>query len=216
MKAISLIIGVLIILTCNSCDPMSCRDCGTIEYDIRQWSLSDHNEIALLTFEDQNQTQFLFNLLSVEFSEPYNKCEISSTPEGVACLLTKTLIYASNDLNLELRIVYNQFKDLVSTDVTLINYGFKRSEENLFTDISQPLYWPTSQELIDLVLTELDSFAVGSYQYDKVLNFNPRFMVDPNTMEEIEPRYIESLYFKPSIGLVGIETTDNGNIILVQ
>lgn len=216
MKTSGLLICVLILMTFNACDPISCRDCETINYDITQWSISDDIENESLVFEDENQIQYIFELTAVEFSESYNECQISSTPEGVACQLSKTLIYSSTELDLEFKIAYNQYQDLETTDVTPISYGFRKMDDSLFTNISQPLYWPTSQELIDLIMTEIDSFEIGSQQYFDVLNFTPRFMTDPITMEDIELIYVESLTFQPPNGLIGIRTIENGQLILVQ
>lgn len=206
------ILFALIFILSQGCDPVSVRDCGTFEYDISNWSITDDTVSSKLIFLDKDLKELEFHLIDTQLSEPYEAFETGAlTPDDVGCLMTKSNIYKNDESDTELAFTYSNFEIPANNRPIIYFYlEIKNSKSDTFIR-TQPIYFKdTFPGNLDDVIEEI---AFAGQIYNDVGKFKVVGMLNSITMEFSSDTIFRNLYFKPPIGLVQIEFLDGTKLI---
>jgi hypothetical protein len=206
----------------TACDPQSCRDCKTFNFDLTNWSIMDDTIANKLRFIDTNFNEYNFELISVELSEPYVECQITSAPEGVSCFLTKRIRYSCDSLNLDFRILYEQIEVLNDNPayndcLYLIEFVDIEKQEHLITLPLDILH----EEAKEYRLEQVTKYELANHEYTNVHRMNIDQMIVYDTYRKINSEYVEAKYLKEVIfqipnGIVGLTLEDGKQLILMN
>lgn len=220
MKATFSTLTLAITFIFTACDPESCRDCETFNFDLNNWSIMDDTIAAELKFIDSNFVEYYFELISIDSSEPYRECQISSTVEGVGCYLTKRIRYSCDSLNLDFRIFYEQYEVLNDNPAHndcnyLIEFVDIEKQEHIITLPLDILH----EGGIEYTLEQLNIYELANQEYTNALRMNIDQMIVYDTynttnVEYIEAKHLKEVIFQIPHGIVGL-TLENGKQLIL-
>lgn len=213
----TLISAFAITLVFTSCDPITCRDCETFNFDLKDWSIMDDTIASELRFIDTDFKEYHFELISIDLSEPYRKCDIS----GASCHLTKRIRYSCDSLNLDFRILYDQY-DAGLDDNPALNDCFYILE---FVDVEKQEHIITipidilHDGAVEYALEELNTYELANRVYTQTSRMNIDSMMTYNTynttdIEYIEAKHLREVVFQIPNGIVGL-TLENGKELIL-
>ncbi len=204
-----------------SCDPESCRHCETFNFDISEWSIMDDTIKSSYRFFDESENEYLFEFKELQMSEPYKECQISSSEDGVGCLLTKKITYEADFLNYDFRIFYEQF-EVPGNNPALNNCYYLievQGKQNDFHCLSPPLDLFT---VVDMVkgLEPVESYAFAGQSYSNVLRMRIDSMIVFDTYVTIDVKYVEpkikEVMLQSPNGIIGLTLDNDKRLILKE
>lgn len=205
----------LIVLVFLSCDPESCRDCDTFNHDLEGWSIGDDTLQQELIFVDVQMNEYTFRLDTSFLSLPYNECQLVSSPADVACNLTKKNRYLSDEWALDFAFAYEQFEvpngDIASNEVFYSIQIKEYLEDGYLETIKLDILRPES---INIALAQQNEIALGGQEYKDVLVMEIEKMKVLNSTQEVSPKILNRVYFKPPLGIVKLDFIDGRELIL--
>ncbi|MEZ5059070.1 MAG: hypothetical protein R2879_18705 [Saprospiraceae bacterium] len=219
MKLLRLLIPFLFILLFYSCDPQSCRECGTFYFDITNWSIMDDTIKNEYIFLNNDSNTVILSHTETAFSEPGKVCQIAESEEWVGCTLTKKITYASNSLPYDLIISYEHFEVPGNNPATNNCYYTLETKNKLD---GTHLITPQMEIFtgIDSVtrLIRVPVFDQASQSYSNVLRMDVGSMIEASTVNSPFPILatptIREIYFKPPNGIIGLLLQDGRTLIL--
>jgi len=215
MARLKLIIVILSCMAILNCDPKSCRDCETFNFDLSNWSLIDDSIKTKLTFLDEQLNEVYLSLIETNLSEPYRECQITSSPESVGCFLTRSSTYLVDGLGFEMKFAYEQI-EVPGGNTALNDVMYKillRETDANFTIETSPIYILDEQRL-EINTSKNESISQSGESYIDVIDFQIDRMFNSETKEEIEPQLISRVTFQIPNGIVGFVLADSTSFIL--
>lgn len=200
-----------------SCDPESCRNCKTFNFDLTDWSIIDDTIKTTYVFIDKNENETKLQLEALELSEPYLECGIGNT---VSCESTKKIKYFSDSLDFKFIIYYQQIEvpegnPAVNNCFYLIELLDEVTGEHLLTP---PMDLFTEIDNIN-ILEPIGEYEIGSQKYIDVLRRKIDNMIVYSSYETTDVEYVESkiseIYYQIPIGIVGL-TLENGKKLILK
>lgn len=204
MKTLAIGISVFFIgaFMLQSCDE-AIRNCKTFNLDFTEWSIPDYGNVDSIIFIDQQLIEHKFSLSDTEYSEAYVDTLRGIDPmvEDITCCSTKSNIYRNEELELDLCFRYTYKDNLAQENRLLFDLGLRSTESESFARTNQLLVSsPVGR------VDSIDQISQSGQIYDNALRFNVRSMRFDN-FENAE-KTIDTMYFRPPIGLIKIVFSD--------
>ncbi len=219
LNIIAILFTTYLITQITSCDPVNCRKCNRFNFDIKHWSKMDDTVSYTMRFVDEALHHYNFRLISVDYSQPYEECEITSSSESVVCTLNKTIEYTCDTLGLTIQIVYNQYENLNPNNQNeKCLYFIKIKGVNEHENLATSFVYIDNEDISKYSLTSMPEYQVGQIKYqdvyvkslDKMIVFET--LNTPNSTK-VDAKFFKEIVFQIPNGIVGL-TLENGDKII--
>ncbi|OAV44742.1 hypothetical protein [Lewinella sp. 4G2] len=205
--------GLLLTLI-SSCLGTECRDCEAFNYDAAAFNPDFRQES--FTMVDTAGADITFEFVNALATPEQEVCssEVDS-PNEISCVTASTLSYRVADLGFDMLLVFEEEEQFTAGSITqvVMSYELKSFETTQFLRTAAIIVEPEIVFAADNV-ESVDSVTLNDVTWTDVIE-----VIRPvEAYEQVgdlipESAHFTSLYFKESVGLVGLVNASGGVLV---